>query len=619
MKGMKKLLGVIGILALAAAMLPAVAHADLRGAYAPLTIASGFVNGCEQAAHRPIDADGIMAFPVDVTLAEEWFAFSTRSLIPGHETVRSIWLHLNAQQSGYFAPLLNDPSANISYFDPAWSSDGRFLAYVQSNADGSNQTMYVQEFFVNDDFEADHGGSYDPGQGAESPVGSPILVQTGGNPRHPDWQPGTHTLAFDSNTAGSPDIYTIDVDTDMGTVSNLTRRTFDNVKAEVSPAWSPNGHDVAYSTNRFGPNVLEIIDLNLVSSAPGYRRLAEINFNPTVSHNNVDWTSDGGTLYYDAPGSEDPNGLATIWSLNLGTQGKCEINLDATRADADPNVSGVLASTTEGLHFNYFMFTSQAAGFGVAIWRGNPVTACLLPLKMGVATVPAVMDINDETTSTFTTVMNFPPETQTVGYRCASGNSGSVDGVRLRNSILSSPTLLGLSSPAGSGVVGTSCFDSTAHGLTDSLRIRCNWDFRTIADRIVALGLVDKIVPMKMTAYSNRVGRTFQGFAYMKLTPSSLPAAGVSLLGNSPNPFNPVTKIRFSVSKPGNYTLRLYNVQGALVRTVASGHYEVGVHEAAWDGRTTNGGKAASGVYYARISGAAKGSASSGIKMVLAK
>ena len=333
---MKKLLGVIGILALAAALLPAQGYADLRGSYAPLTIASGFVNGCEQAANRPIDADGLMAFPVDITFCEEWFAFSTRSLIPGHESVRSIWLHLNAQQSGYFAALLNDPSANTSYFDPAWSSDGRFLAYVQTNADGTGHALYVQEFFVNDDFEADHGGSYDPGQGAESKVGSPILVQGSGFPRHPNWQPGIHTLAFDSNAAGSPDIYTIDVDTDMGTASNLTRRTFDNIKAEVNPSWSPNAHEIVYSTNKFGANQLEIVDLNLASSAPGYTRLAEFNFNVSVSHNDPDWSSDGGTVYYDAPTHEDPNGASTIWSIKLSSQAKCEINLDPVHSDADP-------------------------------------------------------------------------------------------------------------------------------------------------------------------------------------------------------------------------------------------------------------------------------------------
>lgn len=633
---MKKLLGVIGILALVAALLPVSGYADFRGSYAPITPLSGLVNGYEQASHRPADVDGIMLFPVDGRLVEEWFTLTTRSLVPGRESVRSIWMHLNAQQSGYLAPLLLDPSATISYFDPAWSSDGRFLAYVQANYDGSGQAVYVQEFFVNDDFELDHGGSYDPGQGAESMVGSPILVQGSGNPRHPNWKPGTHTLAFDSNAAGSPDIYTIDVDTDMGTVSNLTRRTFNDLKAEVNPSWSPNAHDIVYSTNKFGANVLEIIDLNLVSSAPGYTRLAEINFNVTVSHNNADWSSDGGTIYYDAPGSEDPNGLTTIWTLNLSTQGKCEINLDPSRADGDPDVSNILVTTNDGIPFNYFLFTSQATGNGVNIWRGNPINACLLPLEMGVATRPSIMDLNDSTTTTFQTIMNFPPETRNVGYACyfpapytgAAVHGGSFpappgkDSVKPRTSQFVSPTLLGLTPPNSAALGGSpfpDCYDSLAHGLTDSLRIVCNFDFRTIADRIAALGLVDKIVPMKMTAYSNGTGRTFQGFAYMKLTKSSLPAGAVALLGNSPNPFNPVTKIRFAVSKPGSYTLRLYNVQGALVKTVASGHFDVGVHEAAWDGRTNAGGKAASGVYYARISGTMKGSASSTLKLVLAK
>ena len=636
---MKKLLGVIGILALAAALLPAQGYADLRGAFAPITTASGFVNGAEQAAWRPIDADGIMSAlnvigGVDGRECEEWLSITTRSLVPGREGVRSIWLHLNAQQSGYTAPMLNDPAADISYFDPAWSSDGRFLAYIQATADGSSQALYVQEFFVNDDFEADHGGSYDPGEGAESTVGDPILVYSGDNVRHPDWSPTGYTLAFDNNLHGSADVYTADVDVVNGTASAATRRTFVDNKSEATPSWSPNGHEIAYSTNKFGPAVIEIIDLALASGAPGYARGAEVNF-ASVSHGDPDWSSDGGTIYYDAPSGEDPAGPSTIWSIKLSSQAKCEINFDP-HSDADPAVSGVLQHTNDGIPYNYVLYTSQdAAAFfaGPNIWRTNPIWNCQLPLKMGVATVPAVMDINDSTTTVFQTISNFPPETRNAGYRCGgsdiAANPAHVppipaqEGVRCRSNILNSPTLLGLNCPTGLGsgpgrVSNTSCFDSIAHGLPDSVRLRCVWGFRRIANRIIALGLVDQIVPMKMQAYGNLTGRTFQGFAYMKLTQSSLPAAGVALLGNSPNPFNPVTKIRFAVSKAGKYTLRLYNVQGALVKTVASQHYDVGTHEASWDGRTTNGGKAASGVYYAKIFGAGK-EGSSGIKMVLAK
>jgi hypothetical protein len=189
--------------------------------------------------------------------------------------------------------------------------------------------------------------------------------------------------------------------------------------------------------------------------------------------------------------------------------------------------------------------------------------------------------------------------------------------VRLRASILASPTLLGLASGGlnGDGVVGTDCFDSTR--VEDGAHlIRCVWDHRTITDRIQALGLVDQVVPMKMTAYSNWEGRGFQGFGYVKFTKSSL-SGSVALLGNSPNPFNPVTTIKFQTSKAGNVSLRIFDVRGALVKTLASGHYEAGVHEVTWDGLTSRGSRAASGVYYAKITGSDNDSDSQ--RLVMAK
>ncbi|MEK7348094.1 MAG: FlgD immunoglobulin-like domain containing protein, partial [Candidatus Eisenbacteria bacterium] len=91
---------------------------------------------------------------------------------------------------------------------------------------------------------------------------------------------------------------------------------------------------------------------------------------------------------------------------------------------------------------------------------------------------------------------------------------------------------------------------------------------------------------------------------------------------NAPNPFNPVTKIRFAVATPGFVNVRIYNVRGELVKTVASGNYGIGSHEAMWDGTTRVGGKASTGVYFAKASmGNGKGGevTSDVIKMVMAK
>ena len=632
---MKKLLGVIGILALAAALLPASGYADLRGSFAPLTTASGFVNGCEQGAYRPIDPGGIM----DIIAFggfdggrhdSQWFAFSTRSLVPGHEQVRSIWLHLNLQQSGYFAPLLNDPAANTSYFDPAWSYDGKYLAYIQANADGSGQTMYVQQYFVNDDLNTDHGGSYDPGQGAEDPIGAPILVTNVGHPRHPNWRSDSYTIAFDSDAAGSPDIYTVDVDVIGGTAGAPVRRTFDNIKAETDPSCGPSpGHadEIIYSTNKFGPRILEI-----VNTSTNALRLPEVNFS-FVSHSNPDWAPDGNLIYYDAPTGESPSAVSDIWQLDMGAQAKCELQLDI-RADADPDVSGVLQHTrAELLPYYYFIMTSQAAGFGVAVWRANTVNSCNLPLGMGVAISPTVVNFKSNNSSPLTIKMNFPQATKDAGYRCRSTNrlSGAQsltnplgEGMRMRTSIFPSPTLLGLAPPVDPdlGSPFPDCFNTqdttSVSPLTIDPTITCFFDRRTIVDRMVALGLTDRVVPLQATMYSNLTGRGVQGFAYIKVTKNSGSSASVAMLGNSPNPFNPVTTIKFSVSKPGNYALRVYNVQGALVKTVSSQHYEAGFHEAMWDGRNASGSKVASGVYYAKISGTA-GESSDAIRLVVAK
>lgn len=77
----------------------------------------------------------------------------------------------------------------------------------------------------------------------------------------------------------------------------------------------------------------------------------------------------------------------------------------------------------------------------------------------------------------------------------------------------------------------------------------------------------------------------------------------LALLGNVPNPFNPSTTIRFSVpagpARP--YNLRVYDVQGRLVRELASGEIGGGVHDVRWDGRDARGVPTSSGIYLYRL------------------
>jgi hypothetical protein len=65
---------------------------------------------------------------------------------------------------------------------------------------------------------------------------------------------------------------------------------------------------------------------------------------------------------------------------------------------------------------------------------------------------------------------------------------------------------------------------------------------------------------------------------------------------NEPNPFNPVTKIRFAVPSRARVTMKLYDVTGREVRTLTDQDYEQGYYEA-----TLNASGLASGVYFCRM------------------
>ncbi|MBN2183792.1 MAG: T9SS type A sorting domain-containing protein [Candidatus Krumholzibacteriota bacterium] len=73
---------------------------------------------------------------------------------------------------------------------------------------------------------------------------------------------------------------------------------------------------------------------------------------------------------------------------------------------------------------------------------------------------------------------------------------------------------------------------------------------------------------------------------------------------NFPNPFNPSTTIGFSLKEPAGITLRIFDVSGALVYTLASGSFPAGTFQERWNGTNERGEAVASGVYFYRLSSA---------------
>jgi hypothetical protein len=76
---------------------------------------------------------------------------------------------------------------------------------------------------------------------------------------------------------------------------------------------------------------------------------------------------------------------------------------------------------------------------------------------------------------------------------------------------------------------------------------------------------------------------------------------------NYPNPFNPITTIKFTLpSGEGSggmlpTSLKIYNVLGELVRTLADEPMVGGTHQLIWDGKDNRGDQVASGIYFYRL------------------
>jgi photosystem II stability/assembly factor-like uncharacterized protein len=83
--------------------------------------------------------------------------------------------------------------------------------------------------------------------------------------------------------------------------------------------------------------------------------------------------------------------------------------------------------------------------------------------------------------------------------------------------------------------------------------------------------------------------------------PGSLPEA-YRLAQNFPNPFNPVTSIEYAMREPAHVLLKVYDVTGREVATLADADQDAGTYHISWDGRGQAGTAMASGVYFYRLS-----------------
>lgn len=206
-------------------------------------------------------AAGFTPTSTPLPLANLTLAFVGR---PSQSAQSSLYL-VKADGSGQHAfPLQTGGTAS----DPAWSSDGAHLAFVNT-ANGLPQLVVADA----------HGGHQ-----------TTVTHFAGSYLRSPAWSPDGTQLVFAATDPNSPAhhaaIYLVQADG-----SNLTPLT-DGSAESHDPAWSPDGHQIVYATDVIGQGSFQIYILDL-SNAQRHALTNSLksNFSPV-------WSPDGSQIAF---------------------------------------------------------------------------------------------------------------------------------------------------------------------------------------------------------------------------------------------------------------------------------------------------------------------------------
>jgi dipeptidyl aminopeptidase/acylaminoacyl peptidase len=153
---------------------------------------------------------------------------------------------------------------------PAWSPDGRRLAYVEPAAGGLSD-VYVVDADGRHRTALTRTLSADESAPAWAPDGRRLVIERGGRlfvlhadrrgerslaaGREPAWSPKGGRVAFVRHRGGTDDLYVVDA-TGRG-----LRRLTSSPAVESEPAWSPDGRKIAFVSFEAGSTDLYVVDV----------------------------------------------------------------------------------------------------------------------------------------------------------------------------------------------------------------------------------------------------------------------------------------------------------------------------------------------------------------------
>lgn len=124
------------------------------------------------------------------------------------------------------------------------------------------------------------------------------------------------------------------------------------------------------------------------------------------------------------------------------------------------------------------------------------------------------------------------------------------------------------------------------------------------AERVTDISeLQEYSLNLKKNEYSRKLRLIVGTEKFVEKNTAGIPIIPIaySLEQNFPNPFNPVTTIRYSLSHSSFTHLEIFNILGQKIKILIKQPQQIGVYSIEWDGTNDSGVPVSSGMYYYRL------------------
>jgi WD40 repeat protein len=276
---------------------------------------SDVADNCELAGTNPVTVTVVSGQTANTTFSLTCSALPL--VAPGHDIAfgRDGEVYLLSADGSTVANLTNNPSSDR---DPAWSPDGRAIAFTSDragtsqvyvmNADGSGQAQITSGAPAHNPAWSPDGGkiafSIALSNGGSdiyvmNPDGSAIAQLTStGNADSPAWSPDGTRIAFMIIGVFESDIFVMTADgrgvTQLTAVPGI----------DANPNWSPDGTKIAFNSDRSGERHIHVMN-------PDGSGVTQLTFGTGSDFGPV-WSSEGSKIAF----ASSPSGAIRLYMMN---------------------------------------------------------------------------------------------------------------------------------------------------------------------------------------------------------------------------------------------------------------------------------------------------------------